>query len=262
MLNTRDIFNIFLDKYEKGEFRTIGNAVQQSKTLEIQNAHFEVDKCWIVREPNYDYYEREKEWYLSQSLNVNDIPGETPKMWKACATPEGLINSNYGWCIYSEENGKQFENCMQHLLDDPHTREAIMIYNRPSMQQDYNKGGMHDFMCCQNVQYFINEYDENNDLLDCIVNFRSNDAVFGFNNDALWALNVLQTLVEQMRWLYQQKYGKNLTEGRIYWNAGSLHIYERHFKILTALETKQNICKYYKDIEQHRAMLAKNDKKS
>ena len=28
---------------------------------------------------------------------------------------------------------------MQHLLDDPHTREAIMIYNRPSMQQDYNK---------------------------------------------------------------------------------------------------------------------------
>ena len=28
--------------------------------------------------------------------------------------------------------------------------------------------------------------------------------VFGFNNDALWTLNVLQKLVEQMRWLYQQ----------------------------------------------------------
>ena len=56
ILNTRDIFNIFLKKYENGEFRTIGNEVQQAKTLEIQNAHFEVDKPWIVRKPNYEYY--------------------------------------------------------------------------------------------------------------------------------------------------------------------------------------------------------------
>ena len=245
MLNTRDIFNIFLDKYEKGEFRTIGNAVQQSKTLEIQNAHFEVDKCWIVREPNYDYYEREKEWYLSQSLNVNDIPGETPKMWKACATPEGLINSNYGWCIYSEENGKQFENCMQHLLDDPHTREAIMIYNRPSMQQDYNKGGMHDFMCCQNVQYFINEKDDKTDVVDCIVNFRSSDAIFGFNNDALWEYDVLVDLVKSLQNDYLAKYNKSIDVGKMFWNAGSLHIYERHFSILSNETTKQNVDNCY-----------------
>jgi len=240
-MNTRDIFAIFLKKYENGEFRTIGNAVQQSKTLEIQNANFEVDKPWIVREPNYDYYEREKEWYLSQSLNVNDIPGETPKMWKACATSDGYINSNYGWCIFSEENGNQFLNCAQHLIDDNHTREAIMIYNRPSMQQDYNKNGMHDFMCCQNVQYFLNEYDENNDLLDCIVNFRSSDAVFGFNNDVLWMDYVQKRLASYLK----ENIGKNIVPGRMYWNAGSLHIYERHFKILTDFQTRQNVFKYY-----------------
>lgn len=242
-MNTLDIFFIFLNKYNKGEFRTIGNAVQQSKTLEIQNAHFDVDKFWIVREPNYNYYEREKEWYLSQSLNVNDIPGDTPKMWLACADKNGFINSNYGWCIFSKENGCQYENCKQHLIDDLHTREAIMIYNRPSMQQDYNNNGMHDFMCCQNVQYFLNEIDDKNISLDCIVNFRSCDAVFGFNNDSLWAHYVLDKLAEDLR----NETGKHIITGNIHWNAGSLHIYERHFNILTDLNTKQNIYKYYED---------------
>ena len=40
MQNTKDIFYTFLNKFNKNEFRTIGNEVQQSKTLEIQNAHF------------------------------------------------------------------------------------------------------------------------------------------------------------------------------------------------------------------------------
>lgn len=227
-LTTEDIRNEFIKKYENNEFRIIGNNVQQSRTLEIQNAHFIVDKPWIIRESNYEYFNRELEWYDSQSLNVNDIPGETPKMWKACATPLGYINSNYGWCIYSIDNGLQYECCKNKLLKDPHTREAIMIYNRPNMQQEYNKNGMHDFMCCQNVQYFINERDDK-EYLDCIVNFRSNDAVFGFNNDALWEQEVLERLVKDLNKIPRRKLIK---PGNMYWNAGSLHIYERHFNLL------------------------------
>lgn len=226
-LYTKDIKDIFIDKYHRGEFRTIGNTVQQSKTIEIQNAHFIVDKPWIIREPNYDYVKRELEWYMTQSLNVHDIPGDTPKMWLACADKDGFINSNYGWCIFSEENGYQYESCKKKLIDDNHTREAIMIYNRPSMQTDYNKNGMHDFMCTQNVQYFINEYD-NATLLDCIVNIRSNDAVFGFDNDALWFKWVQERLAEDLT----VELGKYVGVGEMYWNAGSLHVYERHFKFL------------------------------
>lgn len=220
-MNTQDIFNIFVEKYNNNEFRIIGNDVQQAKTLEIQNANFIVDKPWIVREPNYDYFEKELKWYMSESLNVNDIPGGAPQMWKACADTLGYVNSNYGWCIFSKDNGCQFEHCLNKLKEDPHTREAIMIYNRPSMQEDYCKNGMHDFMCCQNVQYFINERN-NETYLDCIVNFRSNDAVFGFNNDALWNQYVLDKLATSL----------NIKSGIMYWNAGSLHIYERHFKYL------------------------------
>ena len=200
--------------------------------MEIQNANFEVDKPWIVREPNNEYFEKELKWYYSESLNVNDIQGGAPAMWKACATPLGYINSNYGWCIFSQDNGYQYKHCLNKLKEDPHTREAIMIYNRPSMQEDYKVNGMHDFMCCQNVQYFINEYDDKNDVLDCIVNFRSNDAVFGFNNDALWANHVLEKLADDLRQIWNERYNKNIAAGHIYWNAGSLHIYERHFKYL------------------------------
>ena len=228
MITTNDIRKEFIDKYTRGEFRIIGNDVQQSRTIEIQNANFLADKSWIIRKPNYEYFDRELSWYTSQSLNVNDIPGGAPKMWQACASKDGFINSNYGWCIFSEENGKQYDNCMAKLLLDHHTREAIMIYNRPSMHKDYNKDGMHDFMCCQNVQYFINERDDQQ-YIDCIVNFRSNDAVFGYCNDYLWEVWVLKQLANDM----SSKTGENIQAGHIYWNAGSLHIYERHFKFLS-----------------------------
>lgn len=227
LLYTKDIRDIFIDKYKRGNFRTIGNEVQQSNTIEIQNAHFIADSDWIIRKPNYDYVEREIEWYLSQSLNIHDIPGDTPKMWLACADKDGYINSNYGWCIFSKENGSQYESCKNKLISDPHTREAIMIYNRPSMQTDYNKNGMHDFMCVQNVQYFINEYD-NRVLCDCIVNIRSNDAVFGYDNDYLWIKWVLDKLCKDLS--VELKY--KIVPGDIHWNAGSLHVYERHFKFL------------------------------
>lgn len=220
-LRTNDILEIFKKKYKNGDFRVIGNDVQQSKTIEIQNAHFIADKDWIVRQPNYEYFQRELEWYLSQSLNVNDIPGGAPTMWKACADKDGFIHSNYGWVIFSEENGRQYESCKQKLIDDPHTREAIMIYNRPSMQTEYCRNGMHDFMCCQNVQYFINERDDKL-YLDCIVNFRSCDAIFGYDNDYLFQEYVLNKLSNEL----------GIIKGTIYWNAGSLHIYERHFKFL------------------------------
>ncbi len=245
-MNTRDIYNIFLYKYNNNDFRIIGNNVQQSKTLEIQNAHFEVDKPWIIREPNYEYFNREKDWYISHSLNVNDIPGGAPKMWLACANKDGYVNSNYGWCIYSDDNYRQYECCKNKLIEDIHTREAIMIYNRPSMQYEYNTNGMHDFMCCQNVHYFINERNGQS-YLDCIVNFRSNDAVFGFNNDSLWAQYVLNELTKDLYNELLKKYNIELQTGKIYWNAGSLHIYERHFNILDSFETKQNILRYYND---------------
>jgi len=118
-----------------------------SKTVEIINATFIADEPTIFGTVNEEWVERESQWYHSQSLNVNDIPGGPPKIWSMVATPEGFINSNYGWCLFSPDNYAQFLGCAQQLKDDEFSRRAIMIYTRPSMQVEYNKDGMSDFMC-------------------------------------------------------------------------------------------------------------------
>lgn len=227
MYNTTDILNIFKEKYKNQDFRIIGNNVQQSKTIEIQNAQFECDKDWIVREPNYEYFEREKEWYLSQSLNINDIPGGAPTMWKACCDNDGFINSNYGWCIFSKENYEQYNHCLEALTKDPSSRAAIMLYTRPSIQIEALKNGMHDFICTYGVQCFLNPKEDGYELRYIVI-MRSNDAVFGFNSDHLWAKYVYNKLCDDLEKNLKCKIYKRNIE----WVAMSLHIYERHFKYL------------------------------
>lgn len=220
---TEDIRDELKRLYKEGIFRE----GKYGKTVEIQNAHFLADKDWIIREPNYDYAKREIEWYESQSLYVKDIPGDTPKIWQACADKDGKINSNYGWCIFSDENGSQYDHCLNRLLDDHHTREACMIYTRPSMQVDCNSNGMHDFMCTYATQVFLNPINEFGYDLDYTVFMRSNDAVYGFCNDVIWAKYVIDKLVDDLN-----NHGLTVFPGKIIWNAGSLHVYERHFKFL------------------------------
>lgn len=227
--NTGDIRAILIDKFNRNEFRILAPGTDHEvKTVEIQHAHFLADKDWIIREPNYDYAKRELEWYDSQSLNVNDIPGETPKIWKQVADKNGIINSNYGWVIYSPQNFLQYDNCLKSLIKDPHTRQAVMIYNRPSMQYENSMNGMHDFMCTFSVQVFLND---NGDCkqLDYIVNQRSLDAIFGYNNDFLWHQEVQKRITNDL----SKCFNEQIIPGDIIWNAGSLHVYERHFKFLT-----------------------------
>ena len=227
MLNiptTEDIRRELKEKYTRGEFRE----GKYGKTVEIQNAHFLADSDTIIRKPNYEYANREIQWYESQSLYVKDIPGEVPKIWQMCADKNGKINSNYGWCIFSEENCSQLNHCIKRLVDDHHTREACMIYNRPSMQIDCNANGMHDFMCTYSTQHFLNEIRSDVYQLDYTVFMRSNDAIFGYTSDFLWHKYVQSLMVDLLN-----KEGLNVIKGDIIWNAGSLHVYERHFRYLT-----------------------------
>ena len=224
---TADIRKELVSLYNDRCFRT----GKYGKTVEIQNAHFLADSDTLIRKPNYDYAKREIQWYELLSLNINDFPGGAPTIWKQCADKDGNINSGYGWCIWSKENGNQFDHCIKRLVDDPHTREACMIYNRPSMQVDCNANGMHDFMCTYSTQAFLNEFDDSKYKLDYTVFMRSCDAVYGYCNDCLWAQYVQSLMVDLLN-----KEGLNVILGDMIWNAGSLHVYERHFKFLEGIK--------------------------
>lgn len=215
MLTVSDIQKILYKSLINEDFVTDKTGV---KTVEIMNASFIADRPAIFGTVNQDYVERELQWYLSKSLNVNDIPEPVPAIWKAVATPDGRINSNYGWCIYSEENGNQYFNVVKELRNNPDSRRAAMIYNRPSMHQDYNKDGMSDFMCTNAVQYLVRD-----GKVNALVYMRSNDAVFGYKNDYAWQEYVLKQVSEAI----------SIPVGNIYWNVASLHVYERHFDLIT-----------------------------
>lgn len=96
------------------------------------------------------------------------------------------------------------------------------------MQQDYCRDGMHDFMCTYAVQCFLNDSEDDSYTLDYIVYMRSNDAIFGFNNDALWHIHVHHLMREEL----EKRMNKKINIGKLFWNAASLHIYERHFNYL------------------------------
>lgn len=196
-----------------------------SKTVELINATFIADEPAIFGTPNQEWIKRESQWYHSQSLNVNDIPGGPPKIWAMVASTDGLINSNYGWAIFHGENHHQYARCREQLAHDKYSRRAIMIYTRPSMQLEYCTDGMQDFMCTNTVQYLIRD-----DKLISIVSMRSSDVIFGYKGDWAW-----QNEVQEKLRIDLLKYYPELTNGPIIWAAGSFHVYERHFHLVDGI---------------------------
>lgn len=192
------------------------------KTVEIINQPFIASQNSIFGEVNDDWNNRELEWYKSMSLNVNDIPPPIPKIWKQVSSKgndgtAGEINSNYGWCVWSESNGHQYENVVKTLNNNPDSRQGQMIYTRPSMHTDCNRDGMSDFMCCSNTIHLI----RNGKLVTCVY-FRSNDAIFGYKGDYAFMKYIHDNLANDL----------NVKSGNIIWTAASLHVYERHFEFL------------------------------
>lgn len=227
-LGTADIRAMLIREYMNNPFQPM---------VEIKGASFIADAPAIIGKPNEEYIKHELEWYRSQSLNINDIPGGAPLMWRRTANPEGQINSNYGWVLWSPENGggdgpevdgddcSQFEHIIRELLRDYASRRAVCIYTRPTMHTDQKLGGQgQDFMCTNAVHYSINA--ERREL-EAVVQMRSNDVVFGYRNDYAWQKYALECILTDLREEYT-----GLTAGQIIWQAASLHVYPRHYGLL------------------------------
>lgn len=221
-------------------------------TKELLHTVFLADKNYIVRKPKEPYQTNELEWFISQSRDVEDLKsfaGFTPKIWNDISDVEGIINSNYGWCCLSKENGSQFDNAMKHLEKDKNSRRAIMIYNRPSMHDDWSSkrvaksydkpklvenyswhyltdkeyGELRgDFMCCQNNHFIIRD-----NKLIMTVHMRSLDAVYGYNADYIWFDWIFNKAVQYLKKTYPE-----LERGDMVIYADSVHVYEMHYEDL------------------------------
>ncbi len=209
MQTVQDIREQFLEKFLDKEF--VGN------TIEIVGATFLANEPSIFGEINHDWNQRELKWYESISRNVNDIEGNIPAIWKRVATPDGRIHSNYGFMIWSEENGSQYKNVLETLLKDRNSRRGEMVYVRPSIHSEWNKDGMSDFICTIANMFFIRD----NKLVSHYI-FRSNDSVYGYKGDVFWASEVQRRLAKDL----------NIQVGDLIWTGSSQHIYDRHYYLI------------------------------
>lgn len=212
MLKVKDVRQQFIDQYDPS-----------AKMQEIIGQSFIADEPSIFGKPNFDYIDKEIKWYISQSLNIYSME-DPPKIWRQVADKDGFINSNYGYLILNGGNYHQYQHVVTELKQNRDSRRGIMIYNRPSMWDEYNENGMDDFICTNAVNYFIR-----NNKLYAVVQMRSNDVIFGYKNDFAWQKYVWHKLAIAL--------GADF--GHIIWNAASLHIYPRHYYLIEKAQNEQ-----------------------
>ena len=221
-MGVKDVRQHFIAELESEAF-TVDKTGQN--TIELLGASFIADEPAIFGVPSDEYITAELDWYLSGSTNINDIypwpkypaDKQPPIAWQFSANDNGEINSNYGRLIFSDIYYRQYDNVLTELLENPDSRRASMIYQRPSIWTEYNENGKSDFICTNAVTYYIR-----NDELQCVVQMRSNDVVFGYKNDYAWQLYVLETLAKDL----------NVKPGFMVWQVQNLHVYERHFDLV------------------------------
>jgi thymidylate synthase len=195
---------------------------------ELVGESFIANEPSIFMEPNEEYIQRELQWYESQSLSVHDFPGGAPTIWKNVASLDGKINSNYGYLLFSKENGRQFTHVLDQLLKEGEWgRRATAVYTRPSIHEDYNVNGMQDFICTNAVCYFLRD-----GQIHAVVQMRSNDFVYGYRNDFAWQKFVLDRMVLEYNHFARLRKIPEVSAGDIHWSAASLHIYPRHYSVI------------------------------
>jgi len=217
MLKVNDIRKYFVDELKNERF-TIDKTGQ--KTIEMIGASFIADEESIFGTPNQEYIQNEIDWYLSGSTNINDIYGDDrspPAAWQYAANKYGEINSNYGFLIFDDRFFRQYDNVVNELTENPDSRRACMVYNRPSIWVEYRENGKNDFICTNAVTYYIRD-----GKLQSVVQMRSNDVVYGYKNDYAWQQYVLKHVAFDI----------GAEAGQITWQVQNLHVYERHFDLV------------------------------
>lgn len=128
----------------------------------------------------------------------------------------------------------QIDNVIEAIKNDPDTRQAYIGMLCPDKYQNGDK------ICTIGMQVIYNKFDKE---VDYIVYMRSNN-VCEYTQDSLWQCKIFTIIINRLI----SELDKDIRPGKIYWNAGSLHIYEEDFKYLSD-ETK--IAKQIIEYENH-----------
>ena len=214
-------------------FRDVHNGVEQSPrgqlTKEIRNYQWDVDypfSSFVARSFSMSYLASEFMWYLTGDPFNSDII-RASKNWERFRQPEGNWFSNYGqyWFnAHTRDSASGFDWVVSQLRKDPDSRQAII----PMLQPKHLFEGNVDIVCTSYINFHIR-----NDKLHMVVRMRSSDVIWGYGNDipCFWWLHEMVAL----------ELGIGI--GTYTHSSDSLHVYEKHFKMLESICYKPDFFK-------------------
>jgi len=220
--------------YERDERRLVGGTVDKlCVRLELNpwQPYFDYGDAFKT---DRDFSFRQLRWYELKNRSVFGSPVEGRGQW-AHVKPgkDGLTNSNYGWCVYSPENGdgvkSQFDFATDSLLENGDSRQAMIFYSGPRMYVDWKADGMRDFTCTAYTHLFLRwDYPKDEAYLVYLVRQRSCDLFGGFFYDFPHHCEVYRRAFSRLA----EKYPVKETYGKIVYDVDTLHVYERDFEKL------------------------------
>ena len=166
------------------------------------------------RKLDWTYIAAQLAWYLrAKSFELDGIEHYASMWSRINVGAVADIHSNYGIYVFNE---LQLEGCALELQHNPQSRQAILIFNRPTVHWSTTR----DKICTTSIQFLIR-----NEELTMIVTMRSNDLWDGFSYDVPFFQFIHETL-----WLRLTANGQpKLKLGWHFHNVGSFHVYEEHF---------------------------------
>lgn len=181
-----------------------------------------------VRDIDKRYLAQELALYYAGKKNLNPTTdgglsfGKASKFWNQIANSDKTVNSAYGNLLFNlqmdgNELGSQWEWCIDSLVTDQDSRQAIAHINRPFHCYDGNK----DFVCTMSYHFFIRD-----DKLHLFTHRRSQDLFFGLTYDAPWEMLLMQSMISELK----ERGVENVELGSYKIFIGSAHIYERNFQ--------------------------------
>jgi len=197
------------------------------KIHETRNVQFSIPPHYplyssLARSTPLKYFAAEMIWYLSGDRSIHWIRHYS-KFWEKLVNEEGLINSNYGNLIMgkNEHGNSAWTWCYDSLIQDEHTRQAVLHFNNPS----HREWSTRDFPCTMYGIFSIRE-----DKLDFTVQMRSSDVVKGITFDIPFFSTLLQSM-----WILIKRQRPHIELGNLYFSTNSLHAYESDWPLIDSM---------------------------
>lgn len=182
------------------------------QTKELNNVQLKIDdfKQLLLNDDEVSYYEKELDWYLDVcTVDLKKLAKDVLGAVNRCGP-----NSNYGEMMLHFKNQfgiTQKQWVVEKLKKDRNSRQAIAFYNKPAYQYFDNE----DFVCCLSQMFNIK-----GNMLNTVVNSRSNDLINSFRFDSIWWRIFQNIVLSELKETYPE-----LELGYLLVNIFSAHYY-------------------------------------